>query len=136
MAKTALPIAGKAAGAFFGGPIGAKIGGSLGQGVSNLFEIELEGLSPEDQEFEIAKRIVRFGGEAAQNTAQLATQMPPAQAVKTALKQTAQTQAPGMLKPMRPSPVPPVRPGYGRGQRPHTSGRWYRQGTRIVLIGV
>src|SRR5262245_39606339 len=39
-AKKMLPIAGKAAGAFLGGPAGAAIGGKLGSFASGLFEGE------------------------------------------------------------------------------------------------
>jgi len=66
-AKKALPIAGGVAGTFFGGPLGASIGGKLGSMASNLFEMELEGLSQEDREFEAAKQFVRFASEAVKN---------------------------------------------------------------------
>lgn len=122
IAKFALPIAGKVAGGFFGGPAGSMIGGKLGGMASNLFEIELEGLSPEDQEFEIAKRVIRYGNQAMQNAAKLSQRMPPEQAAKMALKQAAATHAPGMLKPRR-------------GARP-MEGKWKRVGNRIVLFGV
>jgi len=60
-----------------------------------LFGIELEGLSPEDKEFEIARRFVRLGGEslrqlAARNGADLP-------AVNAALARAARTHAPGLL---------------------------------------
>ena len=47
VAKKALSMAGKAPGSLFGGPIGGAISGKLGFMTSNLFELELEGLSPE-----------------------------------------------------------------------------------------
>jgi hypothetical protein len=60
-----------------------------------LFGIELEGLSSEDKELEIARRFVRLGGEslrqlAARNGADLP-------AVTTALARAARTHAPGLL---------------------------------------
>ena len=58
VAKKALPIAGKAVGGFFGGPVGASIGGKLGGFASRLFEMELEGMSPEDQETAIRVNIL------------------------------------------------------------------------------
>jgi len=118
LAKVALP----AVGTFFGGPVGGMVGGKLANAASNLFEIELEGLSPEDQEFEVAKRVIRYGNQAMQNAANLSQRMPPAQAANLALKQAAATHAPGMLKPRQ-----STRSG---------EGTWRRVGSRIVLSGV
>ncbi len=118
IAKVALP----AVGTFFGGPLGGLVGGKLANVASNLFEIELEGLSPEDQEFEVAKRVIRYGNQAMQNAANLSQQMPPEQAAKIALKQAASTHAPGLLKP--------------RGAARSMEGKWKRVGNRIVLFGV
>lgn len=141
VAKFALPIAGGVAGSFFGGPLGGALGGKLGKAASRFFEIELEGLSPEDQEFEIARRFVRFSGAAARNAMKNTRRMPPAAATKVGFKQAARKHAPGMLKPRRPA-------GHQRKRRPAkarraaggatgiTSGRWLRKGNRIVLLGM
>ena len=67
VAKHALPIAGKVVGGMFGGPIGAKIGGGIGGFATRAFGLELEGLSAEDQEFELSKAFVRFAGAAAKS---------------------------------------------------------------------
>ncbi|MBK6506124.1 MAG: hypothetical protein IPG02_10755 [Ignavibacteria bacterium] len=40
--------------------LGTAIGGALGSAASNMFELELEGLSQEDREFETAKAYVRL----------------------------------------------------------------------------
>lgn len=66
-----LPVAGKVVGGFFGGPAGAALGGSVGSAASRVFELELEGLGAEDQEFEVARRIVRLGGESVKQAAVL-----------------------------------------------------------------
>jgi hypothetical protein len=66
IAKAALPIAGGALGTVFGGPIGGMIGSNLGSAAGNLLGLELEGLSGEDREFEIAKRFVRLASGAAE----------------------------------------------------------------------
>ena len=58
VAKKALPIAGAAAGGFFGGPLGAKIGKGLASFAANAMEMEM--LEAEDQEFEGAKNFVRM----------------------------------------------------------------------------
>ena len=102
VAKVALPFAGKAIGGFFGGPLGAMAGGKLGSMASKLFELELEGLSPEDQEFEMARAYVRFANSAVQNAAGLQQRQPgtpPPALVRSALTQAARQHAPGLLRP-------------------------------------
>lgn len=60
-----------------------------------LFGIELEGLSLEDQEFEIARRFVRLGGESLRQLAgRNGADVP---AVTAALARAARTHAPGLL---------------------------------------
>jgi hypothetical protein len=66
IAKAALPIAGGALGTFVGGPAGAMIGSKLGSAAGNLLGLELEGLSAEDREFEMAKGFVRLASGAAE----------------------------------------------------------------------
>ena len=121
VAKVALPVAGKVAGSFFGGPIGGKIGGKLGSWASRLFEMELEGLSPEDQEFEVAKRFVRLAGSTAVHAVKAPKSAPVGKVVKTSIKKAAKKHAPGLLK---------STPGKKQ------SGRWRRRGNRIFLFGV
>ncbi|MCI5158677.1 MAG: hypothetical protein D3906_09620, partial [Candidatus Electrothrix sp. AUS1_2] len=53
-AKKALPYIGRAVGGHFGGEKWAKRGGGFATGLGKLFGLELEGLSGEDQEFELA----------------------------------------------------------------------------------
>jgi hypothetical protein len=140
--KTALPVAGKVAGSFFGGPIGATIGGKLGSMASNLFEMELEGLSQEDREFEAAKQFVRFASEAVKNASSAPGGNPVAIA-KSAIATAAQRHAPGllngspMMSPMSSMPstapmssMPPQSAGPGRPR----SGRWRRIGSHRILI--
>ena len=139
VAKTALPIAGGLAGSFFGGPLGKSLGTKAGSMISNLFEIEMEGLSPEDQEFEVAKRVVRFGDAATRNTLKLAQRMPLDQATQIGFKQAAASHAPGMLKqiPVRDHRTRAgVKPSHGRGGPITASGRWVRKGNRIILLGL
>ncbi|MCO6488576.1 MAG: hypothetical protein J5I98_09180 [Phaeodactylibacter sp.] len=124
-------------GGAFGGPIGAKIGGNLSGYASKVFKMELEGLSPEDQEFEIAKRIVRFGGAAARNSWKNAGRMPTEQAIRIGFRKAARKYAPGLLKPIRRK-----KSVTGRRRKPspytgrYPSGKWYRKGNRIVLVGL
>jgi hypothetical protein len=137
--KKALPLAGKVAGSFFGGPIGATIGGKLGSMAGNLFEMELEGLSQEDREFEAAKQFVRFASQAAQN-ASFAPGGNPVAIARSAVAAAAQTHAPGLLNGSAAmSPVSSMSPrssmpgpsaGFGRPR----SGRWRRIGPTKILI--
>jgi hypothetical protein len=123
-AKYALPIAGRFVGGAFGGPLGGKIGGKIGNYASKMFEIELEGLSPEDQEFEVAKRYVRFAGAATRKSLQAARRTPGQRAVRMGFRSAARMHAPGMLKPIR------HRQHHGT---PGRSGRWIRRGNKIIL---
>jgi hypothetical protein len=158
LAKKALPFAGTAVGGFFGGPIGAKIGGSLAQFASNA--LEFEALSQEDREFEGAKQFVKIAGQVARQVAASGpnTDLP---AVRAALIQALRRNAPGLLQAIATGGQGngsggqhEAEYGYGSGSgsggggqswggtgasgsshRGH-SGRWMRRGSRIVLFGV
>ena len=68
-AKQVLPGIGSAVGGYFGGATGAKLGGDVASAAGRAFGLELEGLSSEDREFEVARRYVSFAGEAVKNLA-------------------------------------------------------------------
>jgi len=131
VAKKGLPILGKVAGTFLGGPAGAMIGSKLGSMASNLFEIQGEGMSHEDLEFEMARRYVRFAKAAAQNTvSQANTPAPSKQIVTQAIKQSASQHIPGLMKSQG---IDISQLGkMGNAQ----SGTWTRQGNRIILHGL
>lgn len=131
-ARKALPIAGGTVGTFFGGPAGAAIGSQLASRAGSAFGLELEGLSPEDQEYEVARRFVRFAGAAAANAAQLEPSSPPEEAAQTAVAAAARTHAPGLLRP----PARGSSVGPGRGGARGRSGKWFRRGSRIILVGI
>ena len=130
-AKKALPIAGRAIGTAFGGPAGGAIGGKLASTAGRLFGLELEGLSPEDQEFEVARRFVRFAGDAAKNAAKTSPAAPPKTAAKAATIKAAKKHAPGLLRTAA-KPIPASMSSISSGR----SGRWIRRGRKIVLMGV
>jgi hypothetical protein len=134
-AKQALPALGNMVIPGVGGQAGAKLG--------QMFGLELEGLSPEDQEFEVARKYVRFAGDVAQTAANAPQSAPAPQIAKAAVIKAAQKHAPGLLRPANGR-----RPGRGyqtvavrdhryagRGARAQ-SGRWVRRGDRIILLGV
>jgi hypothetical protein len=128
--KKALPIAGGVAGTFFGGPVGASIGSKLGSMAGNLFELELEGLSQEDREFEAAKQFARFATEAVKNAASAPGGNPVAIA-RQAIATAAQRHAPGLLN-GAPSISPASAQFAGQG-RPRT-GRWRRIGPNRIIV--
>lgn len=137
--KKALPMVAGAAGTLLGGPLGGAAAGKLASAAGKAFGLELEGLSPEDQEFEAARRFVRLAGEATKQAGRAAQVIEdPQAAARKALTVAARRHAPGLLAaaaaPLQrelsaPAPAP-------RGERPGQSGRWMRQGDRIVLFGL
>jgi uncharacterized protein (DUF697 family) len=134
LAKKALPIAGKALGSFIAPGIGTAIGGALGTAASNLFELELEGLSAEDREFETARAFVRFAGNSAKRAITTRAANPTA-AAKTAIVNAAKGYAPGLLA-KRGLGANGYRPTYNQGTGDignASSGTWQRVDGRIVL---
>ena len=129
-AKQALPIAGAALGGYVGGPAGARIGGQLASAAGQMFGLELEGLSSEDREFEVAKGFVRFAGEAVKNATASAAGADPRATATAAAVAAARRYAPGLLTPTTGGADGPAGIA-GRGR----SGRWIRRGNRIVLFG-
>jgi hypothetical protein len=97
-AKKALPVVGGAIGGHFGGAKGADIGGKIATQAGRIFGLELEGLSNEDQELEVARRFVRFAGAAAARAASAPRNLPPQQAARTAALTAARRYAPGLLR--------------------------------------
>jgi hypothetical protein len=126
--KKALPMAGSAFGNMIMPGIGGQIGSRLASGAGNMLGLELEGASPEDQEFEVAKHLVRMAGTAVQTAAQSGAVSNPQAAARSAVIAAAKALVPGLLQPSQ----------NGAGvRRPHArTGRWYRRGSRIVLTGV
>ena len=132
-AKQVLPAIGSSIGGYLGGSTGAQLGGQAAAAAGKMFGLELEGLSAEDQEFEVSRRYVSFAGEAVKNLA-LAPSSPDLRtAANTAAALAAQTHAPGLLQP-RPQTgaEPPASSGLPMGH----SGRWMRRGNKIVLYGI
>lgn len=133
IARKALPVLGAAAGNFLLPGIGGAMGSKLASAAGGMFGLELEGLSYEDQEFEIAKQVVRLGGAAATKAAQAPESGPPAQTAQAALTSAAQQFAPGLLRPGNGTAPSAMRQ---RGRCRHrNSGRWVRRGNGIILLG-
>lgn len=133
-ARQVLPTIGSAVGSYFGGERGAQLGSQAASSAGRMFGLELEGLSAEDREFEVAKRYVSFAGEAVKNLTLTPTQQNPRAAANAAAISAAQTHAPGLLPgaaSARPSPdqMPSGIPNVH-------SGRWVRRGNKITLYGI
>jgi len=124
--KTAAPIAGTA----FGGPIGGALGSQVASQAGELFGLELEGLSPEDQEFEVARQFARFAGAAADNLAPLPPALAPEIAARTAVIRAARVHAPGLLRVFSAPAFSSFNPASAQ------NGRWIRRGFTIILHGI
>ena len=104
--------------------VGGPVGGRLASVATRKLGLELEGMSPEDQEFEVAKRIVRFNAEMAKQAAMAPEGMSDQEVIRRAARRAAAQHLPGLV-------------GKGRrGRDNQDSGRWYRRGNRIVLTGI
>jgi hypothetical protein len=147
IARFALPLAGKALGTLIPVPgLGTMVGGALGTMASKLFEVQSEGVDRHEYEFEIARRFVRLTAAAAQNAALDQRQAPPQLLAREALLSAARQYAPGVARYPQlvttPSPwywpaSPPAGPANGDGRpRRAQSGRWVRQGRKIVILGL
>ena len=152
VAKTALPAVGGALGSFVAPGVGTALGAKLGSAAGGLFGLEMEGLSPQDQEYEVARRFVRFARSAATKAKQLQQTFPPDSAARKALMEAAKKHAPGLLQALggiqsalggfqfetagAPSPQGVMSPQSNGGGGGGRSGRWVRRGRKIILIGV
>ena len=146
--KTALPTIGGAIGSFVAPGVGTAIGSKLGSAAGGLFGLELEGLSPQDQEYEVARRFVRLAKSAAQRAQQLQSMFPPDSAARKAVLDAARKHAPGLLQALggiqsalggfqfEAAPQGGMVPHNGGGAQSGRSGRWIRRGRKIVLLGV
>jgi len=128
VASKALPIAGGALGGFVGGPLGATLGSGLANMAGHALGLELEGLSPEDREFEATKQFVRFAGETVRKALEAPPGADPAAAARNAVVEAARLHAPGLIDGSHVSS--------GGQQRKRHSGRWIRNKGQIVLLGV
>jgi uncharacterized protein (DUF697 family) len=127
-ARKALPIVGGAVGSAIAGPAGGRMGGRIASTAGRLFGLELEGMSPEDQEYEVARRFVRFAGTAAGNAADAPPTMAPERAARSAAIAAARRHAPGLLR--------AVASGAGHPGTPGGGGRWLRRGRHLVVLNV
>lgn len=124
VAKKALPMAGAAIGNYFVPGAGGAIGRKLGTAAGKAFGLELEGLSQEDAEFEVAKQFVRLAADATNRVLSTPEGANAAAAAKRAVSKALRRHAPGL------------RFETGATGAQATSGRWVRRGNTIILYGV
>jgi hypothetical protein len=121
-----LPQAGAALGGAIGGAEGSLLGSQAGSLAGRAFGLELEGLSNEDREFEVARRFVDLSGEAVKNLVQASAGRVDGSGATAALAAAIQAKAPGLV---------PAAVG-ASVHRSARSGKWVRHGQTIILIGV
>jgi hypothetical protein len=103
---------------------------------AHVFPGELEGLSPEDKEFEVSRQFVRLASDAVKHVS-LAPGASPHDVAAAALARSAMHQAPGLLRTARASAS--LRCGPVDAHRRHavaasgSGGRWVRHGRTIIV---
>ena len=65
---------------------------------ARIFGLELEGLSPEDKEFEVGRHFIRFADDVIANASAAPPGRDPASQVQAAMLQAARRHAPGLLR--------------------------------------
>ncbi|HEU5473660.1 MAG TPA: hypothetical protein VFV67_23685 [Actinophytocola sp.] len=163
-----LPVLGRAAGGAAGAALagvtggsrsryrkaGARAGGALGTAAKRYFGLELEGMSAEDQEFEVARQFVRFATDAIRNCLRRVGTGPAAQVARQATVAAAREQAPGLItdRMLETARIPRSSPAAQRATQTGTAarkrrgcacgvatgmpraGRWEMRGNTIVLL--
>jgi hypothetical protein len=134
-ARTAVPRIGATLGSgVVPGKVGRQFGAAAGRRLVNWLGLELEGLSDEDAEFELARAFVRFGRDAGRRAFGGRISGPPATVAKKAAVAAARRQAPQLASVIARRPVRPA--GFAPTSGPHPSGRWVRRNGVINLQGV
>lgn len=113
----------------FGGSRGRHYGGRAGHNIGRFFVDkwgwELEGLAPEQQEMEVAKKLIKIVKSAAKTAAKTAQsrRAPADVVVKAAIKSAAKKHLKKGL-------------GVKKSGGSRFSGRWYKKGNKIIVQGV
>ena len=103
LAKNALPFAARTLGALRAGPssmppaTATRVANPMAR-AAQVFGLELEGLSPEDKEFELTKSFVRLAVDAVRHAASLPDSLPPQTTALRATTEAARHWAPALLR--------------------------------------
>jgi hypothetical protein len=129
-----LPPTGTDKDALAGGSVGAQLGGGLSAMAGPMLGLELEGLSPEDREFEAARQFLRFAGQTVKQAVEGASSTD-LHRVAHDMAHHAATEAAGVFAP---GLLVNDRHINGRDSRdvPAESGRWISCHNRIILFGM
>jgi hypothetical protein len=114
-AAKALPVVGRAIGERLAPGRGGEWGGQLAQAAGTMLGLELEGLSPQDQEFEAARQFVRLAGAAANQALLAPPRSSPDKTARRAAAAAAERFAPGLAQEIGHGRRRPMRGGYGGG---------------------
>lgn len=130
--RTVIPLAVSTGVNYLAPGHGAEAGRAAKQLTDYWLREELEGLSGEDREFELARSYVRFAMDALQRALDAPPRVPGPVAAQIAVTEAAREHAPGLV------PVVPqlVNGGAARGAAngaEPSSGRWVRQGSSIAI---
>jgi hypothetical protein len=101
-AERTLPTLTTALGDPLGPPTG--VGPSAAETAARVYGLELEGMSPEDRDYEIARHFLRFARAAASRAVRAPGSAPPA-AVDAAVASASRELAPGLLSPRPEMPI-------------------------------
>ncbi|SHJ47227.1 hypothetical protein SAMN02745146_3175 [Hymenobacter daecheongensis DSM 21074] len=110
---------------------GTQAGDWLAGNAQRIFNLELEALSPENQELEIAQSFVRFATDVAKRASQAVQQNPGislGQLGQQVLNASAARHAPGLLR----GGLKPAAPTAARPRA--NSGTWVRRGNALVIL--
>ena len=121
-AERTLPTLTTALGDPLGSPTG--VGPSAAETAARVYGLELEGMSAEDRDYEIARQFLRFAQETTARAATAPAQAPAAAVVDAAVVGAGRELAPGLVPPQR---------GSATGPQP---GSWARRRADVEHIGV
>jgi hypothetical protein len=121
-------------GATTGSSVGAQLGGGLSANAGPMLGLELEGLSPEDREFEAARQFLRFAGQTVKQTVEDASSSDPHRVAHNVAHRAA-TEAAGVFAPGLLVNNRHINGHEGRDV-PAESGRWISCHNRIILFGM
>ena len=122
-AAKALPVVGRAIGERIAPGRGGDLGGQLAQAAGGMLGLELEGLSPQDQEFESARQFVRLAGAATHQALLAPPSWSPDETARRAAAAAAERFAPGLVHEVGRGWRQPTRPEYGGPGRRGYGGR-------------
>lgn len=136
--KQLLPYASSALNTYINAKAGKGEAEEIGPDAGQVLGLELEGLSPEDREFEVCRQLVRLASSAAAQASLAPPDADPEAVARHAITKAAATYAPGLLRRdgHRPAAELARHDGHHLAAASPRSGRWVRRGHTITLYGI